>query len=101
MQHLKPTGGEDYLKTVAISRLMLDNFEHVQSGWLTEGLKLGQIALGFGCDDMGGTLLEDKVLEPTGIEVKTRREDLLRLIREAGYTPAQRDTNYEILHVYN
>ncbi len=101
MQHIKPTGGEDYLKTVAISRLVLDNFEHVQSGWLTEGLKLGQIALGFGCDDMGGTLLEDKVLEPTGIEVKTRREDLVRLIREAGYTPAQRDTNYEILHVYN
>ncbi len=101
MQHIKATGGEDYLKTVAISRLMLDNIEHIQSGWLTEGLKLGQIALGFGCDDMGGTLLEDKVLEPTGIEVKTRREDLVRLIREAGYTPAQRNTNYEIMHVYN
>jgi len=101
MQHIKATGGEDYLKTVAISRLMLDNIEHIQSGWLTEGLKLGQIALGFGCDDMGGTLLEDKVLEPTGIEVKTRREDLVRLIREAGYTAAQRNTNYEIMHVYN
>lgn len=101
MQHLKATGGEDYLKTVAIARLMLDNFDHIQSGWLTEGLKLGQVALSFGCDDMGGTLLEDKVLEPTGIEVKTRREDLIRLIREAGYIPAQRNTNYEILHVYN
>ncbi|MCB9800096.1 MAG: dehypoxanthine futalosine cyclase [Candidatus Omnitrophica bacterium] len=101
MQHIKPTGGEDYLKTVAISRILLDNFEHIQSGWLTEGLKLGQVALGFGCDDMGGTLLEDKVLEPTGIEVHTRREDLVRLIREAGYTPAQRNTNYDILHVFN
>jgi len=101
MQHIKATGGEDYLKTVAISRLMLDNIDHIQSGWLTEGLKLGQIALGFGCDDMGGTLLEDKVLEPTGIEVKTRREDLVRLIHEAGYTAAQRNTNYEIMHVYN
>lgn len=101
MEHIHPTGGEDYLKTVAISRLMLDNFGHIQSGWLTEGLKLGQVALNFGCDDMGGTLLEDKVLEPTGIEVKTRREDLVRLIREAGYIPAQRNTNYEILHVYN
>lgn len=101
MQHIRQAGGEDYLKTVAISRLMLDNIQHLQSGWLTEGLKLGQIALGFGCDDMGGTLLEDKVLEPTGIEVKTRREDLIRLIREAGYIPAQRNTNYEILHVYN
>ncbi len=100
MQHLKQAGGEDYLKTVAISRLMFDNIEHIQSGWLTEGLKLGQVALGFGCDDMGGTLLEDKVLEPTGIEVNTSREDLVRLIREAGYTPVQRNTNYEILHVY-
>ena len=80
--------------------LVLDNIEHIQSGWLTEGLKLGQIALGFGCDDMGGTLLEDKVLEPTGIQVQTRPEDLIRLIREAGFTPAQRNTNYEILNVY-
>ncbi|MFA6600934.1 MAG: cyclic dehypoxanthinyl futalosine synthase [Candidatus Omnitrophota bacterium] len=89
--------GEDYLKTVAISRLMLDNVDHIQSGWLTEGLKLGQVALAFGCDDMGGTLLEDKVLEPTGIKVRTRREDLVRLIREAGFVPAERNTDYEIL----
>lgn len=101
MSQFRPAGGEDYLKTVAISRLMLDNIEHVQSGWLTEGLKLGQIALGFGCDDMGGTLLEDKVLEPTGIQVHTRRDDLVRLIKEAGYIPVQRNTNYEILHVFN
>lgn len=101
MKHFRPAGGEDYLKTVAISRILLDNVQHIQSGWLTEGLKLGQIALAFGADDMGGTLLEDKVLEPTGIEVHTRREDLVRMIREAGYVPAQRDTNYKILHVYN
>jgi len=91
------SGGDDYLKTVAISRLMLDNFEHIQSGWLTEGLKLGQIALAFGCDDMGGTLIEDKVLEPTGIRVHTRREDLIRLIQDAGFIPVQRDTNYNIV----
>lgn len=101
MSHFQPAGGEDYLKTVAISRMMLDNIEHIQSGWLTEGFKLGQIALGFGCDDMGGTLMEDKVLEPTGIEVHTKPEDLIRLIKEAGYVPAQRDTNYEILNVFN
>ena len=101
MSQFRPAGGEDYLKTVAISRLVFDNIEHIQSGWLTEGLKLGQIALGFGCDDMGGTLLEDKVLEPTGIQVQTKREDLVRLIKEAGRVPAQRDTNYEILHVFN
>ncbi|MDD5225984.1 MAG: dehypoxanthine futalosine cyclase [Candidatus Omnitrophica bacterium] len=100
MCDLKPAGGDDYLKTVAISRLMLDNIEHIQSGWLTEGLKLGQIALAFGCDDMGGTLIEDKVLEPTGIKVRTRREDLIRLIRDAGFIPVQRDTNYQVLKVF-
>lgn len=101
MTHLKQTGGEDYLKTVAISRLMLDNIDHLQSGWLTEGLKLGQIALAFGCDDMGGTLIEDKVLEPTGIDAtQTRREDLIRLIQEAGYTAVQRDTNYEVVQEF-
>lgn len=102
MKHLKQTGGEDYLKTVAISRLMLDNIEHLQSGWLTEGLKLGQIALNFGCDDMGGTLIEDKVLEPTGIDAtQTTREDLIRLIKEAGYTAVQRNTNYETVQVFS
>jgi len=100
MRDIPFAGGDDYLKTVAISRLMLDNFEHIQSGWLTEGLKLGQIALAFGCDDMGGTLIEDKVLEPTGITVLTCREDLIRLIRDAGFIPAQRDTNYQILKVF-
>lgn len=97
MSHFEPASGEDFLRTLAISRLYLDNLENVQSGWLTEGLKLGQIALSFGANDMGGTLLEDKVLEPTGIQVKTRRDDLVELIKGAGYIPAQRNTNYEIL----
>ena len=90
-------GGDDYLRTVAISRLMLDNVEHIQSGWLTEGLKLGQIALAFGCDDMGGVLIEDKVLEPTGIKVRTQKDDLVRLIRDGGFIPVQRDTNYNVI----
>ena len=100
MSHFEPASGEDFLRTLAIARLYLDNFENIQSGWLTEGLKLGQIALSFGANDMGGTLLEDKVLEPTGIEVKTKKEDLIELIQGAGYIPAQRNTNYEILKVY-
>ena len=101
MSHFEPASGEDFLRTLAIARLYLDNFENIQSGWLTEGLKLGQVALSFGANDMGGTLLEDKVLEPTGIEVKTRKEDLVGLIQKAGYIPAQRNTNYEILRVFN
>jgi len=97
---LEMASGVDYLKTVAISRLFLDNIQHLQAGWLTEGLKLGQVALSFGADDMGGTLFEDKVLEPTGLRVRTRREDLIRLIREAGFCAAQRDTNYNIVRVF-
>ena len=101
MSQFEPAGGTDYLKTLAISRLFLDNIQNIQSGWLTEGLKMGQVGLAFGANDIGGTLIEDKVLEPTGIEVKTRPEDLVRLIKEAGYIPAQRNTNYEILQVFN
>ena len=102
MSQFRQAGGEDYLKTLAVSRLFFDNLENIQAGWLTEGIKLGQAALAFGANDMGGTLLEDKVLEPTGIDAShTRKEDLIRLIREAGYIPAQRNTNYEILHVFN
>ena len=102
MSHFRQAGGEDFLKTLAVSRLYLDNFENIQSGWLTEGIKLGQVALSFGANDMGGTLIEDKVLEPTGMDAShTRKEDLIRLIREAGYMPAQRNTNYEILQVFN
>ena len=101
MSEFEPAGGTDYLKTLAVSRLFLDNIDNIQAGWLTEGLKMGQVALSFGANDIGGTLLEDKVLEPTGIEVHTRPEDLVRLIQEAGYIPAQRNTNYEILRVFD
>lgn len=101
MAHFRAVGGEDYLRTVAVSRLVLDNIEHIQAGWLTEGKALAQIALHFGCDDMGGTLMEDKVLEPTGVQAATKREDLVRLIREAGFIPAQRDTNYGLLHEFD
>lgn len=101
MSQFQPAGGADYLKTLAVSRLFLDNIQNLQSGWLTEGLKMGQVGLAFGANDIGGTLIEDKVLEPTGIKVKTRPEDLVRLIREAGYRPAQRNTNYDILRVFN
>ncbi len=101
MSQFEPAGGADYLKTLAVSRLFLDNILSIQSGWLTEGLKMGQVGLSFGANDIGGTLIEDKVLEPTGIEVKTKPEDLIRLIKEAGYIPAQRNTNYEIIQVFN
>ncbi|MBI4550238.1 MAG: dehypoxanthine futalosine cyclase [Candidatus Omnitrophica bacterium] len=101
LEHLPLASGEDYLRTVAVSRLMLDNVPSVQSGWVTEGHKLAQVALEFGANDMGGTLMEELVIEPTGIQHKTRTEDLVRLIERAGYSAAQRNTNYEIVREFN
>ena len=101
LSHLPMASGEDYLRTVAISRLMLDNVPSIQSGWVTEGHKLAQVALEFGANDMGGTLMEELVIGPTGINYKTTAQDLIRLIRGAGYQPAQRNTNYQIIQHFN
>jgi len=100
LSHLPWTGGEDYLRTLAISRLMLDNILNVQSGWVTEGHRLGQVALQFGANDVGGTLMEELVLEPTGISNTSCAHDLIRMIQRAGYEAVQRDTNYKHLKSY-
>jgi cyclic dehypoxanthinyl futalosine synthase len=89
----EPTG-VDYLKTLAVSRLFLDNVEHIQSSWLTQGLRLGQVALRFGADDMGSIMIEENVVSAAGAH-NTADERMLRyLIREAGFTPQQRDILY-------
>jgi putative menaquinone biosynthesis radical SAM enzyme/dehypoxanthine futalosine cyclase len=91
-------GGADYLRTLAISRLALDNLANVQASWLTQGEKIGQIALCFGADDIGGTILEENVVTAAGVEHQPMSPDeLARLIRDAGFQPAQRDTYYHIL----
>jgi cyclic dehypoxanthinyl futalosine synthase len=92
-------GASRYLRVLAASRLYLDNFDHVQASWFSEGKKTGQIALQFGADDFGGTLFEENVHLATGHVNKTTVAEIETLIREAGYTPAQRTTLYEILKV--
>jgi cyclic dehypoxanthinyl futalosine synthase len=94
---MRRTAGEDYLRTVAVSRLFLDNIPHLQAGWVTEGPALSQLALFFGADDMGGTVMEENVLRPTGLSHEMTREKMARLIRRAGFRPARRNTRYEIL----
>jgi cyclic dehypoxanthinyl futalosine synthase len=92
-------GASRYLRVLAASRLYLDNFDHIQASWFSEGKKTGQIALHFGADDFGGTLYEENVHLATGHVNKTTVAELETLVRESGFTPAQRTTRYEILRV--
>jgi cyclic dehypoxanthinyl futalosine synthase len=93
----EPTG-VDYLKMLAVSRLFLDNIEHIQSSWLTQGLRLGQVALRFGADDMGSIMIEENVVSAAGAHNRADEKMLRYLIREAGFTPQQRDILYRHVH---
>ncbi|MGE3468663.1 MAG: cyclic dehypoxanthinyl futalosine synthase [Pyrinomonadaceae bacterium] len=89
----EPTG-IDYLQMLAVSRLFLDNVQHIQASWLTQGLKLGQTALRFGADDMGSIMIEENVVSAAGASTHANERDLRYQIREAGYRPQQRDILY-------
>lgn len=91
----------DYLKMVALGRLALDNVPHLQAGWVTEGKKVGQMALHFGADDWGGILMEENVVREAGATYRTTVEESLRFIREAGFTPVQRNTYYRPVRTYD
>ena len=86
--------GMDYLRMLAVSRLFLDNVEHIQSSWLTQGLRLGQVALRFGADDMGSVMIEENVVSAAGAHNEADERTLRYLIREAGFRPQQRDILY-------
>jgi cyclic dehypoxanthinyl futalosine synthase len=89
--------GVDYLMTLAVSRLYLDNVPHIQASWVTQGLKIGQVALRFGADDLGSTMIEENVVSATGLTVRANQDDLVRAIKEAGFTSAQRRTDYSLV----
>jgi cyclic dehypoxanthinyl futalosine synthase len=89
----RPTDVE-YLRTIAVARIFLDNFPHVQSSWVTMGRKTGQMALDYGCDDMGSLMLEENVVSAAGTCYTVNRDEMHRLIRGAGYEPWQRDNIY-------
>ncbi|MBV8490309.1 MAG: dehypoxanthine futalosine cyclase [Candidatus Eremiobacteraeota bacterium] len=94
----KEATGLEYLRVLAVSRLFLDNFPHLQASWLTPGLKLGQLALFYGCDDMGGTIIEERVVHDAGSTNEATRRDLENLIVKAGFTPVIRDTYWNLRH---
>lgn len=102
LAHLNKTSSLDELKTIAISRLMLDNIEHVKAFWIMLGLPVAQIALEFGADDLDGTIIEEKIMHAAGAKTDKGipKEKIISLIKEAGYIPAERDTVYNIIRTY-
>jgi cyclic dehypoxanthinyl futalosine synthase len=96
----EPTG-IDYLKMVAVSRLFLDNVQHIQSSWLTQGLRLGQTALRFGADDMGSIMIEENVVSAAGANTEANEKELRYQISEAGFVPQQRDILYKYVNREN
>ena len=100
MEDTLPATGIDYLKILAIARIFLDNITYIQAGWLTEGLKLAQVALTMGANDMGGVLMEEVVVKATGIKTRTNDRELIHIIQNAGKIPAQRDSRYQAIKEY-
>jgi cyclic dehypoxanthinyl futalosine synthase len=93
----EPTG-IDYLQMLAVSRLFLDNIQHIQASWLTQGLKLGQTSLRFGADDMGSIMIEENVVSAAGADNEANERDLRYQILEAGFRPQQRDILYNYIN---
>ncbi|MDO9070177.1 MAG: cyclic dehypoxanthinyl futalosine synthase [Deltaproteobacteria bacterium] len=89
-------GAVEYLKTLAISRLVLDNVPHLQVSWVTQGPKVAQVALKFGADDFGSTMLEENVVAATGVGFRLTRAEIDTLIRQCGYEPQVRDHRYNL-----
>jgi cyclic dehypoxanthinyl futalosine synthase len=90
-------GSFDYLKTLAVARLFLDNFANLQSGWVTQGLRIGQMGLRFGANDLGSLMIEENVVAAAGTRFSTSVEQLCDAIRQAGYFPRRRNVFYEIV----
>jgi cyclic dehypoxanthinyl futalosine synthase len=91
--------GFDHLRTVAVSRLFLDNFDHFQASWVTQGPRIAQVSLRCGIDDFGSTMLEENVVSAAGTSHTNEMdlESMERLIRSAGYEPRRRNTRYEFV----
>ena len=97
LSHLRPAGGLDQLRTLAVARVYLDNIDHITAYWVSMGLPLAQVALNFGVDDLHGTIQEEKVFHMAGAQTPQGQTvaALERVILEAGREPVQRDSHYE------
>lgn len=94
---IKPQSSNRYLRLLAVSRLYLDNFKNLQSSWVTQGSYIGQMALKFGANDLGSTMMEENVVKAAGAANRMNQDEMIRLIKYIGEIPAKRDTAYNIL----
>lgn len=92
--------GVEYLKVLALSRIVLDNIPNIQASWVTQGAKMAQVALFFGANDLGGTMLEENVVAAAGCTFRMSREEMVEIIHDCGFRPAQRTTLYDIIRDY-
>lgn len=92
--------GIDYLKVLALSRILLDNIDNIQASWVTQGAEMAQVALFFGANDLGGTMLEENVVAAAGISFRMTQQEIIALAQGAGFTPVRRTTEYQILEEY-
>lgn len=101
LAHLQRSSGFDALRTLAIARIYLDNFDHIKAYWIVHGLKLAQVSLSYGVDDLDGTVMEEKIYHLAGAKTpeEQTRETLERAIREAGRIPVQRDSLYNAIRI--
>ena len=97
MSHMPKTDAMTYLRTVALARIVLDNVPNLQSSWVTMGMKVGQMALKFGCNDFGSLMIEENVVSAANTTHRTTVDELDSLIRDAGFTPARRRQDYTLL----
>ncbi len=97
MAHVPPAGSFEYLKTQAVARLYLDNFANIQSSWVTQGKKIGHLALLYGANDMGSLMIEENVVAAAGTVHYLTLDDIQECIREAGYEPRRRNVFYQLL----
>jgi aminodeoxyfutalosine synthase len=97
-----PTGFDD-LKMLAAGRLVLDNFRHVKAFWINVGLKLAQVSLAFGVNDLDGTVVEERISHAAGVDTgqELSKAELVHVIKAAGRVPVERDTLYNVVHRYD
>lgn len=97
---IKKQSSNRYLRLLAVSRLYLDNFKNIQSSWVTQGSYIGQLALMFGANDLGSTMMEENVVKAAGAANRMNQAEMIKLIKDIGSIPAKRDTSYTILEKF-